>query len=507
MKRWLTFVFSLLLLASGCTRKPAAETFQEARALYDTAVEEERQEETHVQSFTDYLQSLWITDGLCGKRRVFSFKESNPEYEHFTGMIYDRLAWFLYNYEAWDVAMECLERSNQCFEKEGNLEGIASNYDLMGDIMLAQENRLGSVKYYKESDSISLLIDEGNDCLNFNGRLHRGIILSSMGDKEGAKTWLLEGLENSDQPWRTRRLHFGLGFIYSDLQEYDSALYHYERSYPLLPRQTAKSYCRIIQLATQLGQTDKAAEYGKLLADYYANQVKKSGAKTRMVTLYEDYKADSKETRNKDIVYFIVLIVIVLALIIVIDTAFIHHHKQRHKREIADHERIKASLEQEIETTRSVSSRREQKIKDLELKLNQIVSNPNFQSLPFEQKMETLMAMPICKRVISVKDVKVKAGVAYPELVLSQHQLSSLVKAVDAVFPKFSSKIIDEYPRINHSDVVYCCMYILGITEVQAAALTGKTYQAVWARSLKLHEVFDNKSNLQLVLMDFLQNW
>lgn len=172
MKHWLTFVFSLLLVVSGCTRKPAAETFQEARALYDKAVEEERQEETHVQSFTDYLQSLWITDGLCGKRRVFNFKESNPEYEHLTGMIYDRLAWFLYNYEAWDVAMECLERSNQCFEKEGNLEGIASNYDLMGDIMLAQENRFGSVKYYKESDSISLLIDEGNDCLNFNGRHH-----------------------------------------------------------------------------------------------------------------------------------------------------------------------------------------------------------------------------------------------------------------------------------------------------------------------------------------------
>ena len=59
MKRWLTFVFSLLLLASGCTRKPAAETFQEARALYDKAVEEERQDETHVQSFTDYLLLSW----------------------------------------------------------------------------------------------------------------------------------------------------------------------------------------------------------------------------------------------------------------------------------------------------------------------------------------------------------------------------------------------------------------------------------------------------------------
>jgi hypothetical protein len=50
-------------------------------------------------------------------------------------------------------------------------------------------------------------------------------------------------------------------------------------------------------------------------------------------------------------------------------------------------------------------------------------------------------------------------------------------------------------------------MYILGVTEVQAAALTGKTYQAVWTRSMKLHEIFGNDSNLQLMMHDLLKHW
>lgn len=85
--------------------------------------------------------------------------------------------------------------------------------------------------------------------------------------------------------------------------------------------------------------------------------------------------------------------------------------------------------------------------------------------------------------------------------------MTLLVNAVDSVFPKFSVKIIEQYPRMKRSDVIYCCMYVLGVTEVQAAALTGKTYQAVWTRSLKLHEIFDNKSDLQFILRNLLMNW
>jgi hypothetical protein len=136
-----------------------------------------------------------------------------------------------------------------------------------------------------------------------------------------------------------------------------------------------------------------------------------------------------------------------------------------------------------------------------------VLSNPDFHTLPFDQKLENLNEMPICQRVLTVREANVKAFSSYPELVLSENHKTMLVNAVDAVFPKFSVRIIEMFPRLKRSDVVYCCLYILGITEVQAAALTGKTYQAVWTRSLKMHEIFNNKSSLQLVLHSYLKDW
>ena len=482
-------------------------TFQYARAIYYKAVMEERLEGASEQSFSDYLQSLWITDGLSRKRWVIRLSGDVSEYEHFTGLIYDHLAELLFGYDTWDVAIECIERSNECFEKVAYWEGVASNYDMMGDIYLAQENRMTAVKYYREADSIYHFLNMDNEFLKFNSVLHQSITLASMGDSEGAKALQLNALENTDSSWRTHRLHFGLGYIYYDLQQYDSSLYHYEQSYPLLPRQTAKAYCRIIELASLLGDTAKVAHYGKLLAGFHMDQVQQNQMKIRMVTLYEDYKSKTKDVHNKIIVFFIISIVIVLAFILVGDSVFIHSRTKRHQREIAQHARIAATLEDEIESTRRVSRSREEQIKALETKLNKIISNPEFQYMPFEKKMETLMEMPICKRVLMVKNANVKAGVSYPEMVLSENQMSALVNAVDAVFPKFSTRIIEKYPRLKRSDVVYCCMYILGVSEVQAAALMGKTYQAVWTRSLKLHEIFDNKSNLQFVLNGFIKDW
>ena len=492
--------------ASRLMRKNEFLTFQVARASYFKAVVEGGHADAQVQSFSDYLQSLWVIDGLNRNRWVSHFSKENIEYEHFTGLIYDRLAWFFYNHDAWSPAIECLEQSNVCFGKENHLEGVASNYDLMGDVMLAQEDRGGAVQYYKAADSIYRELKKDNAFLKFNGLLHHGITLSSMGDKEGAKVVLLQALENSTRPWMTRRLHFGLGYIYYDLQQLDSSLYHYENSYPLLPRQTAKAYCRIIELASLFGETEKAADYGVLLAQYYKDPLQLNEEKTHMLTLYENFKASTKDAHNKDVFIFIILIVIVLALVIIVDTVFLHSRKRRHRRELARQESINASLEDEIEAVRRASRRKEERIRDLETKLNRIVTNPEFQNLPFEKKMETLMEMPVCKRVLMVKDANVKAGAAYPELVLSENQLASLINAVDSVFSRFSVRIIEKYPRLKRSDVVYCCMYVLGVSEVQAAALTGKTYQAVWARSLKMHEIFGNKSNIQLFLIDFIKD-
>lgn len=482
--------------------------FQKARSYYFKAVVEERITKQHIQAFSDYLNALWVMDGLIGNRRVFPpASKTKAEYAHFTGLIYDRLAWFLYTYDAWDTSLECLEKSSECYELERFDLGVASNFELMGDVMLAQGDRSGAMDYYKSSDSIHELLQTDNIYQHFSSLIHKAIDLYNDGEKEMTLDLLRHALAMSDKPSLKRQVHFSLGYFFFEDQEYDSALFHYERSYPLLPRQNIKSYCRIIKSANVLGDSLKAAHYGEMLSDIYMNQVARSGDKNRMVVLYDAFKSNEKDVRQKDIWLFVIWTVAMALLILGVVILILERRRRHHKREIQERERVEAQLLNEIEATKNDTQQKEEKIKALQSKLDRVISNPDFQNLPFDKKLQTLYELPISKRVLKVKDVNVKAFASYPELVLSDNHLTMLVNAVDAVFPKFSVRIIERYPRLKRSDVIYCCMYILGVSEVEAAALTGKTYQAVWTRSVKLHEIFDNKSNLQFVLHDMLKNW
>ena len=483
--------------------------YQYARACYYAGVTESLDEAFWEQSFDDFLKSLWAMDGLTGKRRIISAQHGDnyDDYEYFTGLIYDRLSWLLYKNNEFDVAIECLNSSIHSFEEVGCLKGIASSTEVMGDIELSRLNRDAALGYYHVSDSLYSLISDTSSYLKFRLLLHQGLYYSKQEDFEAAKNVLFEAADYATTDWTRHYLHFGLGYVYNLEQLYDSALYHYERSYPLMNMQTARSYSSIVQLTNHLGDSLKAARYGELLAGFYFAELAKSGQGTRMVTMYDQYKLTSRMMHNRDLLFFVVALVFLLVICLIINGIIGYHRRLAHQKTVEYHEQVNATLQDAIESAKNESLHKDDKIKALEEELRKRIDNPDFQRLPFEEKLATLYEIPISKRVRTVLDVNVKAGVAYPELVLSDNQKMKLVNAVDAVFPKFSVKIIERYPRLNRGDVEYCCMYILGLSEIQAAALTGKTYQAVWKRSVKMHEIFDNKADLQFILCDILKNW
>lgn len=501
------FGFYDSIVNSSCWGRNDKElNFQLARSYYFKSVLETRAGQT-MDAFNDYLNALSLMDKLTGKRRAFVLRSPNLDYEHFTALIYDRLAFYLYSYDASEVALDALESSNECFLKEDNQFGIAGNIEMMGNVMLDQSNHKAAIDFFKKSDSIHAQLHTDNAYQQFSTLIHECFDLYYGGEKDSAYLLLHSVLDRTKNGYARRRISNMLGYFYFEDQLLDSALYYYERSYPLLPGQTIRSYSRCVQIASALGDSLKAARYGNLMADFYFEKVSMESEKTTMISLYEKYKADREMKRQRDWVYFVLFVVVLLGLVLTIDSIYLYRRRQRQKQDRAEHERIKASLEDKIEMSEEITRLKEEKIRVLETELEKVVSNPDFQKLPFVQKLETLYEMPISKRVRTVTEANVKAFSSYPELVLSDNQLTMMVNAVDAVFPKFSVRIIEMYPRLKRSDVVYCCLYILGITEVQASALTGKTYQAVWSRSLKLHEIFGNKSNLQFVLHDILRNW
>ena len=400
-----------------------------------------------------------------------------------------------------------LEKSNESFELEHNSLGIADNYELMGDIMIAQSDRPAALRFYKSSDSIRAVLKNDNIYQHYSTLIHHSIDLFNEGMYDSVYRMLHRALDLTEDSYLTRKICYSLGYFYYENHVLDSALSSYERGFPLLPRQTTKALCRIIQISNELGDTEKAALYGEQLAVFELEKNAMAGEKTKMITLYEQYKSDKKEGRNKNIMFFILGIVVILLLLLIIDSFLLEWRRRRHREDKEQHQRIRSELEGQIVQTMADTMQKDEKILELEAELEKAISNPDFQKQPFNTKMDVLRQMPICKRVLKVLDCNLKANVSYPELALTDHHLSQVIHAVDTVFPKFSIKLIEQYPRMKRSDVMYCCLYLLGINEIQAAALTGISYQAVWKRSVKLHEIFGNKSDFQFVLYNILKDW
>ena len=481
--------------------------YQYTRSLCYKA-DTEFHQDSIMDAFVDYLQALKSIDRLSGNDQPFHIKRPNAEYEHFTALVYDRLAWFFYTYDHWEEALECLNLSNECFEKEGNLEGVAANFELMGDVMLAQGDRYASLDYYEKSDSIYETLGVDNGFQQYSKVLHGALKLANENKMAECNEMLIGVLRESDDRCRlARQIHFMLGYSYLESQVFDTALYHFEYSCPLLPRQTLKAYCNCITLANVLNDSTKAARYGQLLADFTLHQFYQKAEIAKMSALFKEYKDERDVVEGRRLFLYIVGFIVLMAVVITIQSLWIHWRERRSKADYEQHERIKTSLEKQIAQTNYEVKLKEEKITALQLELEQSIANSNFHKLPFNEKMDVLLQIPICKRVLKILEYNVKVGVAYPELVMSETQLGQLVRAFDVVFPKFSVKMIEQYPRLKRSDVMYCCLYALGLTEIQAAILTGKTYQAVWKRSTKLHEIFGNKSNLQFILHDILKNW
>ena len=481
--------------------------YQFTRSLYYKAVVESHQGKK-AESYADFLRALGAIDGLAGHRDAFHFRKPNPEYEHFTALTYDRLAEFFNKCDEWDEALECLALSNKCFELAGSSEGLASNYELMGDVMLAQGDRYASLDYYNKSDSIYETLGNHPKYLQYSRILHDALKLFNEGNKEQCNELLNNSLQQSKEGSHfAKRIHFTLGYFYFEGQMFDSALYHYENSLSLLPRQTLKAYCRIIEAANALGDSVKAAQYGQLLADLSMERFYQSAEKSQSVSLFEEYKDEKDTVRGRRLFLYIVGLILFLGIVITAQSYWIHRRRKRNKADREQHEREKASLEQEISQTLAEAQQKEERITALQKELKKALANPDFQKLPLNEKLDILMQMPMSKRALKVLEYNAKAGVSYPELVMTENQLGQLITTVDTVFPKFSVKMIERYPRLKRSDIMYCCFYILGLNEIQAAILTGKTYQAVWKRSTKLQDIFDTKSSLQFVLRNIIKDW
>ena len=122
-----------------------------------------------------------------------------------------------------------------------------------------------------------------------------------------------------------------------------------------------------------------------------------------------------------------------------------------------------------------------------------------------EEQAETFADETICRLVMErVEKGQFKSKVdcsQYRDFALNKQQLLDLRLAVDRHFGQFTVRLKNAYPQLTNSDLDYCCLYLLGLTDADVAALMQRAYNTVIERNGKLRKVFGSDKPLPDTLM------
>ena len=156
----------------------------------------------------------------------------------------------------------------------------------------------------------------------------------------------------------------------------------------------------------------------------------------------------------------------------------------------------------------AISGRLKQKNEEVRELRDQIKRHEKLKAIP--KHAESFVDEPICQLILGrVKDGKFKSKVDYldyKESALSKQQLFDLRVAADQHFNLFTIRLKNAYPQLTNGDLDYCCLYLLGLTNADLAALMQRAYNTVVERDGKLKKVFGNDAPLPFTLMGIAKN-
>ena len=334
-----------------------------------------------------------------------------------------------------------------------------------------------------------------------------------------------------------------IGDIYFEERQFDSARLFLEPVFlnkdDAVSQIQAAEYLRI--LYDSLEEKEKSDYYIHFLA---ANKPMEYESDTKISSLSELYKSylekklkqrsekekqeERRQATKKTIVVIIpILILIVFILILLIRKkhrknilAKEEFHQQqleakeanaRIKMEERDKQHMEA-IEAERQAHRmeqtAISGRLKQKNEEVRELRDQIKRQEELEATP--KQAESFVDEPICQLILGrVKEGKFKSKVDYldyKDSALSKQQLFELRVAADQHFDLFTIRLKNSYPQLTNGDLDYCCLYLLGLTNADLAALMQRAYNTVVERDGKLKKVFGNDNPLPVTLMGIAKN-
>ena len=504
--------FDSLVMANGAALRER-DAFLAARAHYINGVGFYERDSV-VAACGEYLKALEIVETHFPGIETRHGTSLQPNHlPRFMALTYGRLGDLFSGQFMQKPAIVCYKKSFVFSKIEPtSANGIANLMSHLGKQydMLKQ---FDSAEYYY-NEGMRQLVDTNN--LTFRNLVSAKALLNynkGNGVEPAVSDLKRMAAKASDEDERLTRFVV-VGDIYYDASQFDSAMVYLTRVFEnkddvVLKRDAARCLRDIYQIQ---GDSLKATYFALYQAENPVSEAESNAQVSQLNELFQQHlqweqeraEAERQQAarlrRNRMIVVVSVLVVVAALL-----AWLFYRRKMQQQRDEASQqmeaEREAHRLEKASMSGRLKRSNQElRELKDQMRQQGETTTKPETQAASFAEE-------PICQLIMQrVNEGQFKSQMdctVYKDYALGKEQLTALREAADRHFGQFTSRLAKAYPDLTRGDLDYCCLYLLGLSDADVAALMQKAYPTVSHRARKMKAIYKSEAPLPTTLLDF----
>ena len=320
-----------------------------------------------------------------------------------------------------------------------------------------------------------------------------------------------------------------IGEIYHNAGQLDSAKVYLETVFDFANDGIGKKLAAKVlhDIAIDEGDTLKANQYTQFIIEDVAAAAENQTQVSKLNDMFQQHlqweqeraEAERQQTarlrRNRMIVAACVLVVVAALL-----AWLFYRRKMRQQRDEASQQMEAEREAHRLESQRMEAEREAHRLEKASMSGRLKRSNQELRELKDQMRQQagngapkqeaqavSFNDEPICRLIMErVNEGQFKAQMdckLYQDYALGKEQVMALREAADRHFNQFTVRLAKAYPNLTKGDLDYCCLYLLGLSDADVAALMQKAYPTVSHRARKMKAIFKNEAPLPTTLLDF----
>ena len=465
--------FDSLCLCKGVARNISTIAFLDARAHYINGVGY-YEHDSVVEACKEYLKALEVMEGHFVEKELVEHKA------HFVALAYTHLTDLFSDQYLHEQAIYFGKESLVYYNKYDAfkshvawvLNAIGSHYDMM--------NNYDSADYYYNE---GLIILPDTNSLIFRDLATHLAFLNYHKDKTmKISLCQLHNLINQSQSKKESLSRYAIiGDIFYQEKQFDSAAFYMSKVFHNSQSVDSKKQAAewLVEICKAQGKDSEAHEYADFLVPFANLNENNSHLKSQLAELCNEYgqsRQDRKNLRQQDKALW-KNVHIISGVFLTVMLCFLSYLFIRMRSREAEH--------------------------DEKTKPEAITKPTEAQSFSFA---ESYADEPICQHILAVCNDKknpIKSTIpysAYSGISLDNTQMAELKNAAYHHYGILFEKLGKEHPELKGKDYQYCFLCLLGMDNVQIAALLQKSNSTIWDREKRLQKILGSNDKIAIIL-------